>query len=358
MDTLKKTIISSVLVASGVSSSFAILLVIKSKNIKRDPTYPLLASVFSTGITGVITYLLISVSIWGDIQDNLILTKLVFFCQLYGATTNYVSMAILSSLKLFALVTPFAYKRMVKVRAVKTVTVIVWLTLAFAMSLISYFSEIKFSSFTETVRLDMTKPEKNRGRFFSRSLLYISIGILLLSSIGFVTGAVRYKFKTRNALQPEEMLANKEKRKEVAKVLWSSKGIWVLAVVRLIVHLPFFALVETKLRESLSSFFVLWLLSFTGPIWDAVCYIGFHKELRKLASQTVCWWRPRDPVVKQASKTSSMRLQASSRNLTLNVLEAREPTASILANVGNISRPKDLDQGNIKPKTELCVTHR
>ena len=343
--------------ATGVSSCFAILLVKKSKNIKRDPTYPLLASVFSSGITLAITYGLASVAIWGDIQDNLIITKLVFFCMMYGAVTNYLSMAILSSFKLFALVTPFAYKRMVKVRVVKTVTVIVWLTLAFAMSLITYFSSVKFSPFTETVRYDVSKPEEIRGMFFSRSLLYLSVAILLLSSIGFVTGAVRYKFKTRNALKPEEMLANMEKRKEVAKVLWSSKGVWVLAVVRLILHLPFFALAETKLRESSSSFFLLWLLAFTGPVWDAICYTGFHKELRKLAGQIVCWWRPRDPVVKQASKTSSMRLQASSRNLTLNVLEAREPTASNLANVGNMSRPKDLDQGNIKAKTELCVTY-
>ena len=354
MDNVKKIIISSVCVLTGISSSFAIILIIKSRNIKRDVTYPLLTSVFATGITATVLYGLVSAAIWGGFQDNLVITKLAFFCQLHASTTNYVSMAILSSLKFFALVIPFTYKRKVNVRVVKSITFTVWITLAFAMSLIIYFSSLKFSSFTETVRYDVTKPEKTRGMFFTRSLLYISVIILLVSSIGFVTGAVRYKIRTRNVLKPDDMLVNKRQRKAVAHVLWSSKGVWVLAVVRLILHLPFFVLAETKLRESSSSFFVLWLLAFTVPVWDAVCYIGFHRELRKLAGQMICWWRLKESTVEQeVHKTTE-----SNYNVTPTVLKAREPTASLMENVHNMDQAKHPEHGETKSKKQfMYVNH-
>ena len=354
MDTVKKIIISSVCVLTGTSSSFAILLIIKSKNIKRDVTYPLLTSVFATGITATVLYGLVSVAIWGGFQDNLVITKLAFFCQLHASTTNYVSMAILSSLKFFALVIPFTYKRRVKVRVVKSITVTVWITLAFAMSLVTYFSSLKFSSFTETVRYDVTKPEKTRGMYFTRSLLYISVIILLVSSIGFVTGAVRYKIRTRNVLKQDDILVNKRIRKAVTHVLCSSKGVWVLALIHLIFHLPFFVLAETKLRESSSSFFVLWLLAFTVPFWDVVCYIVFHKELRKLACEMICWWRPKESTVEQPIRKPTQ----SNYNSPLTVLEARVPTTSVLSNTHNMDQPKDMNHGKTKPNKQfMYVNH-
>ena len=354
MDTVKKIIISSVCVLTGFGSCFAILLIIKSKNIKRDVTYPLLTSVFATGITATVLYGLISAAGFGNFQDNLVITKLAFFCQLHASATNYVSMAILSSLKFLALVKPFTYKRKVKVRVVKTITVTVWITLAFALSLVVFFSSLKFSSFTETVRYDVTKPEETRGMYFTRSLLYICVIILVLSSIGFVTGAVRYKIRTRNVLKPDDMLVNKRQRKAVARVLWSSKGVWVLAVIHLFFHLPFFVLAETKLRESSSSFFVLWLLAFTVPVWDVVCYIVFHKELRKLACEMICWWKPRESTVdKQVPKSTQ-----SNCNVSFAVLGARQPVASVLTNAHNMEQPKDLEHGKTKSKNQsVYVNH-
>ena len=129
------------------------------------------------------------------------------------------------------------------------------------------------------------------------------------------------------------MLVNKRQRKAVAQVLWSSKGVWVVAVIHLFFHLPFFILAETKLRESSSSFFVLWLLAFTVPVWDVVCYFVFHKELRKVEST----------VDKQIPKSTQ-----SNCNVSLAVLRARQPTASVLTNAHNMEQPKDLAHGKTK----------
>ena len=291
MESLKKIIITCVTFFISASSFFVILLLIKAKNLKRDVTYPLLASVFTSGIAENVCCLLIIVVVWNDLQHNVILIKVSFFWLILAVQTNYLSISTLSCLKFFAVVAPFTYKRVVTVGIVKAITVTIWVLVSLAVSLVVYFSKVYFSHFTNTPRYDLTKPMETKAIYYTRTVLYMSIGILLITSIGFVIADVRHKIRIRMIVAAEEMMDVNRRRTAVTKALWSSKGVWILAIVRLTLHLPFWALAETKLRDSENSFFVMWLMPLLIPFWDAVCYVGFHKGLRRLAAKTLCLCR-------------------------------------------------------------------
>ena len=113
---------------------------------------------------------------------------------------------------------------------------------------------------------------------------------MLGTSLGFLIATIRHKVKTRHLIRPTDQMVNNERRQAVVKGLWSSKGVWILAMVRLTLHLPFFALIETELRESNKAFFVMWFMPMMMSFWDSGIYVAFHKGMRKrVASYISCW---------------------------------------------------------------------
>ena len=74
----------------------------------------------------------------------------------------------------------------------------------------------------------------------------------------------------------------------IMAALWSAKGVMVLSVMRLTIHLPFF-LMESRQRDTSNLVFYFQWGLISGPIFDSICFVGCSKTLRQLiALKYIC----------------------------------------------------------------------
>ena len=211
-----------------VSLSSVTVILHKSKKPERDVTYPLLMSISTTGIIATVTEVLISVTVWQRLEKNVFLSKTTFVFMMFTVTT-IISTAELLGLKIFAV-------------------------------------------------------------FYTIYIQKSGVSSIVKKFTGFLIANIRHKIKTRHLIRPTDQMVNNERRQAVIKGLWSSRGVWKLAMVRLTLHLPFFALIETELRESDKAFFPMWFMPMMMSFWESMIYAAFHKGMRNMVvSYLSCW---------------------------------------------------------------------
>ena len=287
LEMIKEGIIICVTTVGGISSLFILLLLHKARKQKPDNTYPLLLSVFITGIAGFISNIIIIIIILNGIENNEHVVKASYFWRHLSVTENYVSVAILSALKFLAIVAPFTYKRLITAKLVKVIIVATWIIFSVLSVFLTHYLHIVFNNYIKSPHAD-EEMRQNKINVFSRGILNISVITLIVTSIGFVVAFVLHKIKTQKLLVPSDKMVDTLQRQVVMKAIWSAKGTWILAVLRLTLHIPLLILnVHNSFKPSDQTFFAIWCTVMMVPFWDAACYVGLQKEMRKLAVSMV-----------------------------------------------------------------------
>ena len=280
MDTLKNIIVTAVTVVIILSSLFTIRLISTSSKFKNDVTLPLFYSVFAAGLVQGIMGIVDSIICWNSMEQDSNIVSCCFFLLMVSAVVDYVSLAVLSAVKLLAVVKPFTFKRIVTSAKTTTASVGIWL-----ISIVTYLPVIIdsiaiFSPITKTPKYGKTHNYTLISVYISLIIFYTSIISLMLTNICMYIIAVRQAILIRTSVVPQGQ--GSDQTRSVIASLWSAKGVIVLSAVRIAIHLPFFIMLKSNLRETPEAFYAQWAL-IAGPFWDALCFVGCSPTLRKQA---------------------------------------------------------------------------
>ena len=286
----KNVIITLVTVALFLSSGSTIHLIRICPHFRDDMTSPLLSSVFAAGLTQGIFGIMAMLISWFNLQHVQFLLQFSFWIMIVSGYAGYYSLACLSSVKLFAVMKPFVFQRKVSKCKVTITTVTIWIICGCAFSLVMFHPEIiSFRPASQTPVFDFTQEMVSSLVWrVAVPLLYMPIILLLLTSSGLfvitIKQAIRIQLMKRRQFRnnnSDQVESQGQMTHVIMAALWSAKGVMVLSLVRLTIHLPFF-LMESRQRDASNLVFYFQWGLLSGPIFDSICFIGCSKTLRKL----------------------------------------------------------------------------
>ena len=284
----KNVIISLVTLALFSSSSTVIYLIKRCSQFRDDVTFPLLISVFSAGLTQGLFGILAMIISWFELQNVQFLLRCSFWIMLVSVYADYFSLAGLSCIKLIAVVKPFVFQRTVTSCKMTITTICIWITSSCALSPVLFYPDlVTFRPASQTPVFDF-KQEKVFHLVWRTipPMLYIPNILLLLSNAGLFIITIKHAIRIQLMKRRQVNVSSQEESESpltraIMAALWSAKGVMVLSLVRLTIHLPFF-LMESRQRDVSDLVFYFQWGIISGPIFNAVCFIGCSKTLRQL----------------------------------------------------------------------------
>ena len=281
----KNVIITLVTVALFSSGVFVMCLINRCPQFRDDVTFPLLMSIFSAGITQSIFGIMAMITSWFDLQ---FLLQSSIWTMLVAGYAGYYSLSCISSMKLFAVIKPFVFQRTVTRCKTTVMTASIWITCSCAFLPIMFYPEIvTFRAASQTPVSDF-KQEKVQSLVwrFAVPMLYIPNIFSFLSSSGLfiitIKHAIRIQLMKRRPINASNQDDGQGQiTRVIMAALWSTKGVMVLSVMRLTIHLPFF-LMESRQRDTSNLVFYFQWGLLSGPIFDSICFVGCGKTLRQL----------------------------------------------------------------------------
>ena len=281
---LKSAIMVFVTLSIIIAGFITLWLLRKSKTNADDVTAPLVTSIFTSGLVMGLVCMLACIINWSDLQQHPAVLYLYIYLLVVGFYMNFKFVAILASLKLFAVLKPFLYKRTVTFRILKNICITIWVCVLCVISpIVTYFSLPTYNPVMKTVM--MTDPNI---LVFSKFVLYFTSIILILTSMCFFIAVVRHRIKMKGKVAPlaqEGTEQQRHQRKQAGlSAIWAYKGVLILSMTRIALNLPFYIMLELRLRMNNSAFYAVWAI-LSIFVWDAVGYVLFTKKLRQLVSK-------------------------------------------------------------------------
>ena len=282
-DTLKSVIMVVVTLSIMISSLVTLWLLRKSKTNTDDVTAPLVTSVFTSGLVVGFLCLLACLIKWFNLQQHPFVLYFYMYLLVLGLIMNYTFVAILTSLKLFAVLKPFLYKRTVTFKILKNITFIKWVaTMCIISPLAACFSSPRYNPVMKTVQMT--------GKYslvFFKVILYSTFMILIVTSVCFFIAVVRHQIKMKTQVVQVVVDGTQQQQTHaVLSAIWAYKGILIISITRIALNLPFYIMLEMRLLLTNSAFFGMWAILSTY-MWDAVGYVLFTKKLRKMVCKNL-----------------------------------------------------------------------
>ena len=277
-ETLKSVIMVVVTLSIMISSLVTLWLLRKSKTNTDDVTAPLVTSVFTSGLVVGFLCLLACLINWFNLQQHPFVLYLYIYLLVLGFYMNFIFVAILTSLKLLAILKPFLYKRTVTCKILKNITFIKWgATMCIISPLVAWFSSPQYNPVMKTVQMT--------GKYslvFSKVIFYSTSMILIVTSVCFFIAVVRHRIKMKTLVLPVTVDGTHQQQTHaVLSAIWAYKGILLLSFTRIALNLPFYIMLEMRLLMINSAFFAIWAI-LSIFILDAIGYVLFTANLRNL----------------------------------------------------------------------------
>ena len=283
MELYKNIIITTVTVLTIISSVFGLVLINKSEKHRRDVTFPLIVSVFVSGLTHGIMGILASFECWMDLRNNQELMKWIFFFNISSCFMDHVLLVVLAIIKLLAVTKPFYYLRVINTKRILVITICIWLILLAGSSpvVITRSEILTFDNITQYPKM---KPAYQIYVNYAFGIAYLIVfTILTLVSITLFIVTVKHAMKSSRPVK-------KQKARPLGiavAAIWTSKGTLTLSLIRVPLILPYVILLGIN-SETNHMFYAKWIC-FTIPFWDVFCIVICSECLRKLALKTfVC----------------------------------------------------------------------
>ena len=285
-DRIKSAVMVIVTLSIIISGFLTLWLLKKSKTNADDVTGPIATSVFTSGIVIGFGCILVCLIQW----FHQIKHPTIFYLYIYligvGSFMNYISVAVLSTLKLFAVLKPFLYKRFVTLSIVGNITRCIWGNVVFIIiPVMTYISSPVYNPITRTIMVNTKVTAGNYVLTVSKVVYYTSTVMITASSILFLAAVAQHTLKTRRQVEPQTEVIHQQ-RQTVLSAIWSYKGVLILAVIRLALNLPYYIVWEKHLRLTPYAFYGMWVILSTF-LWDAVGYVLLSSKLRKLALKSM-----------------------------------------------------------------------
>ena len=280
-----KDIYFSVLVSMLLpSSSFAIWIIFKSKKHRQDPIFSMIISLFSAGLVqGTFNVFGIKTR-WWSLQNNTVMSVYVFVST-WMFLIRFTSMANLSALKLFAIMEPFIFQRVMTMKTILIAVIVTWMTFLILLIPPLFAPSVTYENTTLFPDYDPDFVAGLYGRRIGHIITYIMILILVITTFALYYHTVKHVVKSRKLVAPLSFGTKEERRQAVLSALWSSKGIVVLASVRLALEIPCIAL--SRIASGMVAFYAQAAVA-TMPFWDVLCFITSSQRLRKLLRAKLC----------------------------------------------------------------------
>ena len=305
---LYKSIIITIVAAALLSSNgFAIHLLRKCPHFRNDVTFPLLVSLFTAGLTQGMMAVLVCVVSWFNLQWVTLLLQCAHFLQLVSTFASYFSLCCVSSLKLYSVLKPFVVRRLFTTFKISLVTSLIWMLCVSSVAPVFFYPDV--ITFKPVSQTPMFIFKENIISViimkFAVPTLYVIVCLIVLSNSILFGIAVKHAIRINLMKRPTEReqtegeghppnegeghlpnegeghLPNEGEgrlTRAVIAALWSAKGVMILSLLKLTVHLPFFI----RLRDTSNDVFYIHWIFISGPFLDVVCFIGCSKTLRQL----------------------------------------------------------------------------
>ena len=285
-DRIKSAILVIVTLSIIISGFVTLWLLKKSKTNADDVTGPIATSVFTSGIVIGFGYILVFLIQWFHQMKHPTIFHLFLYLVGVGSFINYISVAILSILKLFAVLKPFLYKRFVTMSFIKNITICIWgNVVCIIIPAMTYFSSPVYNPIMRTIMINTKVTAGNYVLTVSKVVYYTSTVMITASSILFLAAVAQHTIKTRRQVEPQAEAIHQQ-RQTVLSAIWSYKGVLILAVTRLALNLSYYIVWEKHLRLKPYAFYGMWIV-LTTFLWDAVGYVLLSSKLRKLALKSI-----------------------------------------------------------------------
>ena len=272
------------------SNSFAIHLLRKSPQFRDDVTFPLLVSVFTAGLTQGLMCVMISVISWFRLQWINILLTIAHFLQLVSILASYISLTTISAIKLFSVLKPFVFRSFFTTCKTSVATILIWILCVSVVAPIFFVPDlVTFRPVSQTpifaFKGNIIPVVVNKVAVPS---MFVIVSLLVLSNLALFIIAVKQAIRINLMKRPTEGAQSEGNghlrnqgymTRAVIAALWSAKGVMVLSLLKLTVHLPFFI----KLRDTSDDVFYIHWIYVSSPFLDVICFIGCSKTLRQLS---------------------------------------------------------------------------
>ena len=285
----KSIIITLVAVAVVLSKSLLLVLIQRCKKFREDVTFPLLMSLCAAGLTQGLTSLIAAVISWMDLTNIQLLIQFSFYFLILSGMVDYFSLSLLSTAKFVAVIQPFFFRQKVTAVKLSTLVILLWIvSIVVPVPVLFYPDMMNFNNVTLLPQFTRGKTKVTiLGGIVIQSLIYSSLILLVVTNLGLFIVAMRHAIQIRVIKRkPEPVGVQGQKVKVILMSLWAAKGVMVVSLLRLSLHLPFFIIRNRLISSSEMLFYSQWCL-LSGPIWDVLCFIGCSDSLRQLVWHSI-----------------------------------------------------------------------